>query len=123
MMHAAAVAPRTVLPLHEWANYLVATLLAGVGLVFALNAPWRTPEKAFVLLLIAVVLSAYLGGFGPGFWAAVICALGSIFFLLPPVHSLHVEARSHLLLVGGFMTLAGVLAFVIELSLSRQTAD
>ena len=45
------------------------------------------------------------------------------YFLLPPVHSLHVEARSHLLLVGGFMTLATALAFVIELSLSRQPAD
>jgi two-component system, sensor histidine kinase and response regulator len=116
------VAPHDVRPAGVWTTYLLATMLAGVGLVFSLNAPWHAPEKTFVLLLIAVVLSAYLGGFGPGFWAALIGALGSVYFLLPPIHSLHVETRSNLLLVGGFMTLATVLAFVIERSLSRESS-
>lgn len=105
-----------------WATYFVATLLAGGGLIFALNALWHAPGKIFVLLLISVVLSAYLGGFGPGFWAAIVGALGSVYFLLPPIHSLHVEARSNLLLVGAFMTLATVLAFLIELSIRRVAA-
>ncbi|HLY64371.1 MAG TPA: hypothetical protein VKU60_02460, partial [Chloroflexota bacterium] len=49
-------------PLSTWANYGVAAVLAGVGLLFALNAPWHSPGKGFIVLLVAVVLSTYLGG-------------------------------------------------------------
>jgi len=113
--------PEATKPIGAWANYLIAAVFAGVGLLFSLNVLWHAPGKTFVVLLIAVVLTTYLAGFGPGVLATALCALGSIYFLLPPVHSLHVAMRSHLLMLGGFMTAATVLAFMVELTLSPRS--
>ncbi len=44
-------------------------------------------EPMLVLFIIPVVLSTYWGGLGPGLLATVTAALGSAYYLLPPLHS------------------------------------
>ncbi len=44
-------------------------------------------EPVLVLFILPVVLSAYVGGLGPGLFATAIAALGSSYYLLTPLHS------------------------------------
>jgi len=47
-----------------------------------------TPLVMFFLL--SIILSAYLGGLGPGLTATLMAAVLSDYFILPPFHSLHI---------------------------------
>ncbi|HLG70271.1 MAG TPA: DUF4118 domain-containing protein [Chloroflexota bacterium] len=93
-----------------WVRYAMAVVLAGLGLLLTAAMPWSVPKAGILLMnLLAVMLSAYLGGFGPGLVTTLISVLGTSWFLLPPLYSLHIAARSDIVFVGIFAT-AGYLA-------------
>lgn len=59
-----------------------ATLWARLAMGFNAGDP-----AMLILLAIPIMLSAYVGGRGPGLVATAVAALGAAYYLLPPVHS------------------------------------
>jgi K+-sensing histidine kinase KdpD len=45
------------------------------------------------IFFLAIILTAWLGGFGPGLVAALLSTLAIPYFFLPPVHSLSFDIR------------------------------
>ncbi|MBI3783797.1 MAG: PAS domain S-box protein [Deltaproteobacteria bacterium] len=75
-------------------------------------------EPALIIFLLPVLLSAYIGGFGPGLVATLLGAAGARYFLLNPEHSFALtkpidEVRLALLV------LAGILASILNEMLHR----
>lgn len=67
----------------RWAVYVLATVLPLAALFFRLQ--WlETPgaPPLFILLFLPVIVSAYLGGLGPGLWTTVLTAGGTAYFLV-----------------------------------------
>jgi PAS domain S-box-containing protein len=48
--------------------------------------PWFGDRPVLILFVVPVILSAYVGGLGPGLVATAISALGTAFFVMPPEH-------------------------------------
>jgi K+-sensing histidine kinase KdpD len=98
-----------------WVKYAVAVVLAGLGLLLTAALPWSVPRPGVLLMnLLAVMLSAYLGGFGPGLVTMIVSVLGTTFFLLPPLYSLHIAARSDIVFLGIFATAAYLAAWFLD---------
>lgn len=92
-----------------WLRYVTAFILSGAVFLVVVALPWNVPRLGLLLLsLLAVMLSAYAGGFGPGLLATSVGAL-TMSWLLPPMNSLHITARSDMVMLGIFAS-AGFLA-------------
>jgi len=57
------------------------------------RGPWHHAVAIVSLFLCAVMLSAWLGGVGPGLLAAGLSAAAFAYYFLSPVHSLIVAAE------------------------------
>src|SRR5262245_65954392 len=80
--------------------------------------PWDGGQPLLILFLFPIVISAYLGGLGPGLLATVLAGLVTDYFLLPPIHSFAFATPvtfAHWL----FMLLVGVLISVLSADLHR----
>jgi PAS domain S-box-containing protein len=72
----------------------------------AVIVEWWTQSGATVsLFLCGIILSAWLGGFGPGLIASAVSILGFAYFLLPPVYSFAVD-EEHLTRFALFVVVA-----------------
>jgi PAS domain S-box-containing protein len=49
-----------------------------------------------IFFLVPIVISSFLGGAGPGLLATVVAALGSAYYILPPIHSFRMTRSLHL---------------------------
>ena len=49
---------------------------------------------ALIVLTVPIILSAYLGGVGPGLVATATAFVGASYYLLPPIHSFFVASGS-----------------------------
>ncbi len=86
-----------------------------MALLLTSALPWSVPKPGILLVnLLAVMLSAYVGGFGPGLLTTFITTLGTCYFLLPPLHSLHINARSDIVFLGIFATAAYLAAWFLD---------
>lgn len=56
----------------------------------ALN-DWMEGRLVLIIFLIPVIVSAYFGGLGPGLLATALAALGTPFFIIPPLGTLEME--------------------------------
>jgi PAS domain S-box-containing protein len=83
----------------------------------ALPVPEGT--SIYQLPLAAVILSAWVGGRGPGLLAALVCTAGIVYWLIPPSDSFHVPAGFGLGL-GIFIFLC---ALLIEFSAARWRVE
>ncbi|MBD9357212.1 DUF4118 domain-containing protein [Methylomonas albis] len=80
--------------------YLVAVVLVLIALAIRLYLPASFGERTLLLLfLLPVIVSALLGGLGPGLSTAVIAAVVTRYQLLPPYRSLAIaDAQTNLFL-------------------------
>jgi PAS domain S-box-containing protein len=92
----------------------VAVLLTRQGL-----APWVDDRPVFIIFLIPIIVSAYLGGLWPGLFATVVVAFATDWFVLPPLGSLRVENPLYLA-QWLFMILEGALLSVLFAELERR---
>ncbi|HET9474352.1 MAG TPA: PAS domain S-box protein, partial [Steroidobacteraceae bacterium] len=94
-------------------------MLTGVTLLLRLGMkPWDGGQPLLILFLIPIVISAYLGGLGPGLLATGLTAVFSDYFLLPPIHAFGFAsplAFAHWL----FLLVVGVLVSVLFNELDR----
>lgn len=69
-------------------SYSFAIGVTALTLAFRLAiTPWVNDRPFLVLFFIPIIISAYIGGLGPGLVATFIAAIGSEYYLLPPVNS------------------------------------
>ncbi|OHC62866.1 MAG: hypothetical protein A2040_01220 [Rhodocyclales bacterium GWA2_65_19] len=117
---AAGVAPG-VLP--RWLTYLFAVAVTlSVLLVRDSLAAEVGDQPLLMLFMFPIILSALLGGLGPGLAATAVAALGVDYFAIPPLHSLRIAA-AHDLMQWSFLLVNGVavslLSEALRQSLSR----
>lgn len=96
------------------AVWTVALAFAGTFLLLPFIPPGVSP-----LFLLAVIVSAWRGGLGPGLFATALSTLATVFIFLPPAFTFHVARHDLLQLV------VDVLAAVIigTLSAARRKAE
>jgi K+-sensing histidine kinase KdpD len=86
-----------------------------VGATEALNAylssQWEAPHW-LIMFLPAVMMSAWLGGLGPGLVSTVASALAVLYFELPPRLSFRVEDAAELVGVVVLIWIGLVLSFL-----------
>ncbi len=106
--------------------YVVAILLtAAVLLVRLWLTPWVDERPIFIVYLIPIILSAYLGGLKPGLFATALIAVTTAWFVLPPFNSLRIESPLYFA-QWLFLILEGVLVSVLFAELEshrRQTRE
>lgn len=77
-----------------------------------------------MVFLIAIVISAYFGGLGPGLLATALSALASNYYILPPVHSFHIMQATDTLRWGLLVMMGGLVSAMSEmLHRSRRGAE
>ncbi|HEY3322251.1 MAG TPA: PAS domain S-box protein [Planctomycetota bacterium] len=102
-----------------YANYALAVLL--VVLTFLGRALGGLEQPLVIIFVLPILLSACIGGLGPGLLATALCLFGVAYFLLPPIYSLSISNPNHFLI----WVILGVLGVVISLlceSKHRSTA-
>ncbi len=79
---------------------------------------WTAGRLVLILFLIPIILSAYLGGLGPGLVATLLAGIGTGFFLVPPVYSFRFE-RGVDFVQWTILILTGVLVSALSEALHR----
>jgi len=73
--------------------YLLAAVLTGATLLLRLALSSRFGDHpALELFFLPIILSAFIGGPGPGLVSTALVAIGTDYFLLPPKHSLAIAS-------------------------------
>ena len=91
----------------QWLAYVAAVLVSLLTLGIRLQlAPWMGTRPTFIIFFIPILISAYLGGLGPGLVATAIAAAGVDYYLVQPVHDFRIAhavdfVQWLLLIVGG----------------------
>jgi len=71
-----------------WRRYALAVVATVVTLVIRLLlASWMGERPFLILFILPIVISAYVGGVGPGLLCTVLVGLSTDYFVMPPVHS------------------------------------
>ena len=73
------------------AGYGLALLVVGMALLATLFVQRLFVHPFLFLFFAAVVVSAWMGGAGPGLFAVLISTLGVDYYFLPPIHSFAVK--------------------------------
>ena len=107
----------------RWKSYLLAVVLTTATLWIRLAlAHFAGDVPILILFVIPIIVSAYVGGLGPGLLSTVLAALETAYYLLPPLHSFAITKGANLL---PWMILAGngTLISVLMESLHRARAE
>jgi PAS domain S-box-containing protein len=104
----------------SWLHYALAVALtAATFVIYPFFSQLDQGRPAPLIFLVAVVLSAYFGGLGPGLVCTVLGTLAADYFLIAPIHSLRAARPiDELRLVALFV--AGVLVSLLSESLHRS---
>ena len=84
--------------------YAIAVAISAVAVAVNLGENGLFGDRPFIAFYTAVVISAYVGGLGPGLLTTLLCATSVNFLLLQPSFSFAVRAGSDV---------AGVILFII----------
>jgi diguanylate cyclase (GGDEF)-like protein/PAS domain S-box-containing protein len=104
----------------KWLTYTFAILVTLLMLFVRLNmGPELGHRPLMVLFMLPIILSALLGGFGPGFIATVLSAIGLNYLILPPLYSLKV-ADSYDLLQWSILIVCGLIVSIFSEMLMRM---
>jgi PAS domain S-box-containing protein len=99
-------------------NYGVSVLAVGAALVVTLWLDLHLNEAPVSILICAVMVSAWFGGFGPGLLATVLSILAFHYYFVPPIYSFAVEIAE----IPRAVVFALATFFVGSLSASQRSA-
>jgi PAS domain S-box-containing protein len=103
----------------RWRFYAIAVMLTAATLLLRIGMqPWDGGNPLLILFLFPVIISAFLGGLGPGLFATALSGAVTDFFLLRPLHGFSFESPAtfaHWF----FMLLVGVTVSVLFAELTR----
>jgi signal transduction histidine kinase/CheY-like chemotaxis protein len=97
-----------------WLAYPLAILLSVLALWVRLKLGGLFEHSPFLLFLIAVAVSAFVGGLGPGIVAAIVSGLLADYYLVPPVGSLAVSWPQGWIAMGAFILVAATVILLIH---------
>ena len=97
-----------------WLSYPLAILLSVLALVVKLRLSGLFDHSPFLLSLIAVSVSAFLGGLGPGIVAAITSGLLAAYYLIPPVDSFAMTWPQGWIGMGAFILVSVVVILLIN---------
>ena len=100
-------------------RYGLALTFAALALLIRRALPVLEGTTVYQLPLAAVVLSAWLGGRGPGLCALLVCATGILYWLIPPADSLDLP-QDYLL---GFCLFIALGVLLVEFSAARWRVE
>ena len=109
----------------RWAAYLFAVLATSAMLVLRLQLAVSFGERPLLILfMLPILLSAVVGGFGPGVLATMVAAIGTAYYGIPPLHRLEIAA-DHDLFQWCMLVATGLLASYLNelLHRARQQAE
>jgi two-component system cell cycle sensor histidine kinase/response regulator CckA len=106
-------------PLKSWQAYLfaIAATAATLGLRLALDRHLGG-QATVVVFTVPIMLSAYLGGLGPGLLATALSCLAASYYLLPPINSFLVASEVERWQLF-FVALAGLVVSTLNEALHR----
>ena len=101
-------------------NYVVAAAASGfaLGLTLWIDNPAIKPNT-LLILLFAVVMSSWVGGWGPGLLATALTAVAAMWFMLPPLHSLALQNHEVALQFVEYLTVS---LLIVALNAARRKA-
>jgi len=102
-------------------GFAVACAAAGVLARIGLDALWG-PKYPYLIFHPAVLLAAWLGGFGPGLLTTGLCALMAAFFWMPPIHSVLVDSVADRVALLTFLGSGAAISALSELFHRRERA-
>lgn len=96
-------------------RYFIAVSAVAIGLLtrLALEPIWQT-RLPYITLFPAIMVSALLGGLGPGLLATLLSTLGAAYYWLFPLRSLRITDPGELVGVGMFMFVGVVISALNE---------
>src|ERR1043165_5073837 len=101
--------------LAQWIAYGVAVLATAVSLLLRLPlVPWLGYHAELMTFFPAVIVSAYLGGLGPGLVATVLGAAAGDFFFIEPRSSFATAKTGSAYAMGLFVLPGAVIGGVME---------
>jgi PAS domain S-box-containing protein len=92
-------------------RYSAAVLLSGAALAITLGLSRYRPSAETPLFLLAVGVAAWLGGAGPAFVAALLCALSLDYFVFPVKFGWTLRTQD-LIGLGSFLAVSAVIASI-----------
>jgi PAS domain S-box-containing protein len=99
-------------------RYGVALALASLALAIRAALPVPEGTTIYQLPIVAVVLSAWFGGRGPGLFASLICAVTILYRFIPPADSFELSSDYAL----GFLIFIALCLLLSEFSSGRRRA-
>ncbi len=76
-------------------GYALAVIAAGVGYgIRAWMDPWLPPGFPYLTFFPAVILTAFIGGLGPGIVCAVLSGIAAWYFFIPPFDSFELNTST-----------------------------
>jgi two-component system, cell cycle sensor histidine kinase and response regulator CckA len=106
-------------------HYVLAAAMAA-GTLLILMAAFRhfgnQGRPILFMLMFPIVLSAYLGGLGPGLFSTTLSVLLADYFMTAPIHSFRIEKPADYVRLGALLA-AGSLVSVFSESLRRARTD
>ncbi len=99
-------------PLARYAVAIISVLLM-VAARYLLN-PWLNDRAQLVLLLPAVLFSAWYGGIGPSLFALGLTAIAAFFLLTPPHRTFGIEETSDLFALAVYLAAGLSMSFIAE---------
>jgi two-component system NtrC family sensor kinase len=75
-------------------RYILPFAAIAVASFLASLLPWRVDPSHFTLYFLAVMLSAWYGGFGAGLLSTVLSALAIDYFFISPIYSIEMDAHA-----------------------------
>lgn len=105
--------------LHRFMYVFAVLVSLAMLLVRSLIAVPFGERPLLILFMFPIILSAVVGGLGPGLVATTVTALGVSYFAFPPVHSIFIE-KPHDLFQLFFLIGNGVLVSILSNALHRM---
>ena len=97
------------------ARYVIAVTAAVTGLLLRLAVePVWNGRLPCITLFPAIMVSAWVGGFGPGLLTTFLAALGAAYFWVPPLRSLSIIGQGEWLGLVGFMVVGTIISGLNE---------
>src|SRR5205085_1475852 len=97
-----------------WLSYPLAILLSVLALVTKIQLGSLFEHSPFLLSLIAVSVSAFIGGLGPGIAAALTSGVLAAYYLVPPTHTFLITWPQGWIAMGAFTLVSATVILLIN---------
>jgi len=105
--------------LPTWAKYLLALVFTGATFLARLGLGFAVREYLMlVIYTFPIILSAYVGGLGPGLFSTALAAIAVKYFFIPPIHSYAFDSPQTVI-AWTCLLLAGIIISLLVESLQR----